>query len=287
MKITNVFGLPESLVNAVSNDNYTAGPCDISCTTLLSPPRKVALEIKHASELTEDVSDRIWALFGQSIHVVLERAEREAMTERRYSIQRQNWIISGAFDRFSLTNGILQDFKVTTTWSVRDGPRQEWENQLNILATILREHGFDVKKLEVVVILRDWSKSVAQRGGEYPTAPALKIPIDLWSEERCEEYIDERIRLHQAARIKLPECTPDEKWSRPDVWALMKEGRKTAVRVFDNDADAYAALEVAGVKYFIEHRPGKDVRCSDYCTAALFCEQYQKSSAGKEMSSSA
>ena len=103
----------------------------------------------------------------------------------------------------------------------------------------------------------------------------MKLEIPLWTEEKCEFYLDERIRLHQAARVELPLCTPEERWATADSWALLKEGRKTAVRLFDKEADAQAALQAAGAKHTVEHRPGRNVRCESYCSAAPFCDQYQ------------
>jgi len=279
MHITNKFNLPEAIFNAIRNDPYTSGPCDISVTRLISPPRKVALERQHFKDLEEDASDRVWSLFGQAMHVVLERAEHVADTETRLSIERQGWNISGQFDRFDPVTGILTDYKVTSCYSVKNGSRSEWIAQMNFLATLLREHGYTVNQLQIVVILRDWSKSQAQRSSDYPTQPVVTIDIPLWSEEKCEEYIDERIRLHQAARDKLPECSAEERWQTANIYALMKEGRKTAVKLFEDENEAEAACKAAGDKHHLVFRPGKSIRCENYCPAAPFCEQYQREKA--------
>jgi hypothetical protein len=236
----------------------------------------VALESKHLKDIEEDVVDRVWSLFGQTIHTILERSEHTAMTEKRLTITRQDWVISGQFDRFAADEGVLSEYKVTSTYSVKDGGKEDWEAQLNILAHILREHGHPVKSLQVCVILRDWRRSLADRSQDYPHSPVLTINVPLWSEERCEEFIDHRIRLHQAARLALPECSSEERWASPDIWALMKEGRKTAVRLFESEPEAQAALEEAGPKHFLEHRPGKDTRCESYCPAAPFCDQWRR-----------
>lgn len=276
MKITNKFNLPESIVSAIRNDPYTSGPCHISVTRLISPPRKVALEKAHYKDLEEDASDRVWSLFGQAMHVVLERAGQNAITEARHSIERQGWVLSGALDHFDSTTGLLSDYKVTSCYAIKNGSRSEWIAQMNILATILREHGYTVNQLQIVVILRDWSKSQAHRSTDYPTQPVVVIEVPLWSEEKCEEYIDERIRLHQAARDKLPECSAEERWQTADVFALMKEGRKTAVKLYDSKAEADEALKAAGEKHSLVLRPGKSIRCEGYCPVAQFCEQWRQ-----------
>jgi len=279
MRITNKFNLPEAIVNAIKNDPYNAGDCDISVTRLISPPRKVALERQHFKDLELEAVDMFWALFGQSIHVILERAELVADTETRLVIERQGWKISGQFDRFDPISGILTDYKVTSCYSVKNGSRSEWIAQMNILATLLREHGYTVKQLQIVVILRDWSKSQAQRSSDYPTQPVVTIDIPLWSEEKCEEYIDERIRLHQVARDKLPDCSAEERWQTANIYALMKEGRKTAVKLFEDENEAEVACKAAGDKHHLVFRPGRSIRCENYCPAAPFCEQYQREKA--------
>jgi len=276
MRITNKFNLPESIVNAIRNDPYTSGPCDISVTRLISPPRKVALEKAHYKELEEDASDRVWSLFGQAMHVVLERAENIADTEERLSLNRQGWEISGQFDRFDPISGILSDYKVTSTYSIKNGHRSEWEAQMNILATVLREHNYQVNKLQIIVLLRDWNKSMAQRSPEYPPQPVVVIEIPLWSEEKCEEYIDERIRIHQAASNILPECSASERWQTANVWALMKEARKSAVKLYEDEAEAEESCKIAGDKHYLVLRPGRSIRCESYCPAAPFCEQWQQ-----------
>lgn len=80
-KLHNRAGLPESIARAVSNDGYDSGrPKDVdpsryfTTTTLVAPTRQVHLKRRHADEIEEDVSDRIWSLLGQSVHTILERA---------------------------------------------------------------------------------------------------------------------------------------------------------------------------------------------------------------------
>ncbi|MBF0503396.1 MAG: hypothetical protein HQM09_24970, partial [Candidatus Riflebacteria bacterium] len=274
MKITNVFGLPDAIVKAIVNDSYNAGPCDISCTRLVDSPRKVALEVQHAKDLVEDVSDRIWSLFGQSIHTILERADSTtALKENRLTMTRQNWVISGQFDRFVVADGLLQEYKTTSVFAVKDECRQSWQTQLNVQAHLLREHGYTVNKLQVCAILRDWRRSQADRTQDYPISPVLTIDIPLWTPEKAEEWIDTAVRKHQAARIELPEC--EDRWETPTTYALMRAGRKTAVRVYDNQIDADNALAAAGPNHELVCRRGRNLRCEQYCSVRDYCSQYQ------------
>lgn len=279
MILTNRLGLPASIVNAVSRDNYSRGDAHISVTTLIGPARKRILERVHGDELTEDVADRIWALFGQVTHGILERHDDEAKTEERLFIERHGWRISGQFDRLVLETGVLGDYKTTSTYSVKDGPKAEWTAQANIYALMLREHGYTVNKLQIVVILRDFQKSKAQHDPSYPQAPVVVLDVPMWSATETEQYILERLRAHANAQHVLPLCTPEERWERPAKFALVKDGNKRATSLHDTREDAESALTVAmsdakkGVTFKIDERPAEPVRCRDYCSCRPVCVQ--------------
>jgi hypothetical protein len=279
MILTNKLGLPQSIVNAVSRDPYSRGDAHISVTTLVGPARKRMLEIMHGDELTEDVSDRIWALLGSLAHEILERNDREAWTEERLYITRHGWRISGKFDRVLLEDGLLQDYKLTSTYSIKDGVKPEHVAQGNLYKTMLIEHGHAVTRAEVVAVLRDWQKSKAQHDPGYPQAPVVILPVGLWSPERCEQYILDRLRAHANAQHVLPLCTAEERWERPAKFALVKDGNKRATSLHDTREEAENALVVAtsdakkGVTFRIDERPAEQVRCESYCPARPVCRQ--------------
>jgi hypothetical protein len=277
MNLTNKLGLPRSLENAVRNDKYDRGNAHISVTGLIGPARKRYLEQLHAEEITEDVAERIWALMGQIAHGILERADDQAWCEERLFIERFGWRISGQFDRYLLEeDGRLQDYKLTSTYAIRDGVKPEWEAQENIYALMLREHGYHVSKLEIVAILRDWQKAKAKHTEDYPQVPALVIPVPIWNPSITEDYIQIRLNLHSKAHRNLPECTADERWERPAVYALHKIGNKRATKLFDTEAEAHEALAAIDSGYEIQLRPAEQKRCEDYCNALPFCTQGQK-----------
>ena len=277
MKITNKLNLPSSLAKAVSNDRYSRGDAHISVTGLIGPARKRYLEQLHADEITEDVAERIWALMGQITHGILERADDQAWCEERLFIERFGWRISGQFDRYLLEeDGLLQDYKMTSTYSIKDGVKPEWEAQENIYALMLREHGYLVSRLEVVCILRDWQKAKAKHTEDYPQVPALVIPVPVWDQGMTEDYIKIRLNLHSKAHRNLPECTADERWERPAVYALHKIGNKRATKLYAAENEAAQALKETGPGHEIQHRPAEQRRCLDYCQALPFCDQGQR-----------
>lgn len=276
MRLTNRTGLPAAIVDAVRNDPYGRGDADISVTQLIAPPRKVALEAAHADELIEDASERIWSLLGQSIHTILERANRTGIAERRLSMAVEGWVISGGMDLYD-EDGVLVDYKTTSAWSCKKGPKSEWTEQLNVYSEILRANGYPVKGLRVVAILRDWSTLEAARDANYPQTQVIQFDIELWAPERAAKYVRERVILHKQSRMTLPECSDAERWAKPPTFALMKEGRKHAVKLYDKEADALAHASVDPKLLRVEVRPGESTRCRFYCGAAPFCKQYQNS----------
>lgn len=271
MILTNKSNLPQAIVDAVQNDPYSSGGADISVTQLIAPPRKVALEKTFSLEITEDAADRIWSLLGQSIHTILERANRVGIAERRLSMACEGWTISGGMDLYD-EDGVIVDYKTTSAWSCKGGVKEEWVRQLNVYAEILRANGHPVKGLRVVAILRDWSKLEAARDAEYPQSQVSSLSVPLWTPEQAKHYIHERVILHRQARVSLPECSPEERWAKPTVYAVMKPGRKTAVRLFTDSTSAQAMA--MGLKdHFVTERPGADTRCQFYCSASKFCSQ--------------
>ncbi len=282
--LTNRAALPQAILDAVTNDGYSKGDADISVTGLLRPPRIGILEMIHESEIVEDASDRIWSLFGQAIHTILERANRTAIAERRLSIEVEGWKISGGMDVYE-ESGILMDYKTTSVWKVIKGDLEEWTKQLNLYAVILRHHGHAVNKLQVVAILRDWSKMEAERDAAYPQSQVVNIDIPLWSPEIALAFMHERVILHKQANLKLPECSPEDRWARPDVYAVMKTGRKSAVKLYSNMNEAKAHVGFDR-QLSVTHRPGMSVRCKAYCAVSKFCTQYQESLASETLPTS-
>src|SRR3990167_8756480 len=97
---TNKFGLDEGLAEAIRNDPYELVG-DISVTGLLRPPQIAALELAHADEITQDVSEGLWRLLGEAMHYVVSKAEvAGSIVEHRLTTEVLGWTVSGQFDRY-------------------------------------------------------------------------------------------------------------------------------------------------------------------------------------------
>lgn len=285
MNLTNRLGLPAPLVKAVTRHGHERKPNRISVTEMIQPPQIRALSIRHESSIEEDAGDRIWSLLGTLLHGVLERNAqglKDAITEEALTIEIEGWTVVGHYDlsEMVLDGELLTDWKLTSVWSVKEGLKPEWEQQLNCYAQLIRSAGRNVDQIQVVAIGRDWSKNKARFDSSYPQEQVKVIAVPLWTEDDTLEFITERVRLHQEAeKGKWPDCTPEERWARPTQWAVMKKGQKKAVKLYESKHAAEWA--VAKDQYIVE-RPGESVRCNAYCAVANVCPQKARMEAAIE-----
>ena len=280
MKITNQFNLPQIVVDALTQDDYTKGKSNRSVTQLIDSPQVAILQREHHDEMSQDVVDFLWSRFGTSVHGMFEKAVEDTtavgvVSEERLYAEVEGWTISGAIDLQELhDDGVLvSDYKVTSVWSVIHD-KTEWHNQLNAYAWLVRSaKDLPVKGLRIIAILRDWQRRKAQMEEDYPKSPVHIVHIPLWSEDDADKYIRGRVRLHQEAEYDylvsgsdLPACTAAERWEKPTTYAVLKKGRKRAVRVLTTREEAESYIEPLGTGHAIEERLGESTRCSqDWC----------------------
>ena len=283
--VTNKFNLPKFVVDALTYSDYTRGDSDISVTQLIDSPRIARLQREHADEQTKDAVDFVWSRFGTSVHVMFEESLKatgsDVITEERLFTETQGWKLSGAIDAQEVSDDgvIISDFKVTSAWSVIYG-KSSWNTQLNVYAYLVRKaKGQTVKKLQIVALLRDWVRSKAQQGGEYPTAPIVVLDIPMWSEAEQDAYVESQIKKHMEATNTdqpLIFCSSEETWQKDTVYAVMKKGRKSAVKLYKTEAEAVERAEKEGSNHSVEVRKGEKTRCKgDWCGVSKWCDQYQ------------
>ncbi len=280
MKITNKFNLPEPLVKAITAGEYKRG--EYSASMLPSPPQIRALEQRYWDEIVIDVSDRIWILLGRAVHYILEKAEMSDMLqEEKLKIEVMGQKILAHPDLLSLT--AIDDYKITGAYTMVFSPegKKEWIAQENIYRYIAYEYGFNkINKLNIITIFRDWKKNLALANKEYPQHQVGKISAPVWTIEDTLKYIKERLTLHMQAESlpdnKLPECSFEERWEKITKYAVKKEGRKSAVRVFETKEQAEKLIEEKGDKHSLEIRPGERTRCEHFCNINKRCCQYQQ-----------
>jgi len=281
MIITNKYNLPQSLVRAVTwqpdEPDY-----DYRVSELVNSPRIVQLRRRHDAEITVDVSDMLYILDGLSIHYILEKgAGKNELAEERLIVKIGNIKIKGQPDllrdeeSLSLEGYELIDYKRTSVWSYvfHKNGRPEWQAAQNVYRFLLADYGFDIRKLSVCCLFRDWVKS-RRFEADYPDIPAKMIELPIW--ENPKDYILDRLAVHEQAKFctddKLPLCSKEERWERPTKYALMKQGRKSAVKLWEDKHFAAAAQLARGDDYYIEIRTGQSVRCAEYCQVKPWCD---------------
>jgi len=281
MVITNQFGVPEPLVTLASRQFYTKGKAQYSVTEIMAPPKIKRLREKYDGQIKQDVSDMLWNLLGSALHVVMERGDTDGwVMEERIFCEVDGVTISGAIDLQQETpDGIvLIDYKFTSAWAVMQR-KEEWHQQLNmykwLVETVKRKK---VIGLKICALVRDFSRHETREG--YPKAPIEIVDIPMWDIVKTEAYVRERLNLHRDAKVaadfgdELPPCSDEDRWQSETTYAVKRDGRKTAIRVFKSIDEATALAEKE--KGYVETRLGEPRRCTgNYCGVADWCEQYQ------------
>jgi hypothetical protein len=281
MKITNKLNLPAGLVKAVSTERHNAAGC-ISATTLLKGVKEIILAERHWEELEDDVSDRVWAIWGTAVHSLLQQEGENDFAELEMSHKVDGITVTGRIDNYDMQNGIICDYKTASVWKVKFSDFDDWRKQGMIYAWLLRKNDLSVNKCRFITLLKDHSKTDAARDRQYPANPvfvyefdvsfANLIKIDTFIRNKVRDYL----RGLELADDKVPPCNPDERWDKATKYAVKKEGRKTAVRLLDDQAEAETMAAELGKGHFVEIRPGESTKCQSYCLCCGFCNYYQR-----------
>jgi hypothetical protein len=284
MNLTNKHGLPQTFVNVIQRPSYSRGSSEISVTEILSPPQLVLLRRRHADDIEVDAADQVWSLFGSAVHNILQHGKDDNhVVEERLFTTFEGWRISGQVDLQEYQadgSVIISDYKVTSAWTVQQ-EKTEWVDQLNMYAWLVeRVKGHPVTALQIIGIVRDWSRREAANKEAYPQAPIVTLDIPIWDFQAREEFVRTRLSQHNEANFsavsgEMPACTPEEMWEKPTTYAVMKEGGKRAKKVFLVKQEAEAFMADQKGTHFIETREGGRTRCDSFCQVAPFCQQYQ------------
>ena len=281
MKITNKQGLPAPLVALLAREYYSKGASQYSVTELMSPPKIRRMREQFDEEIETDVTKLIASQLGTFMHGKLEGKVIEGYTnEERIFHSIDGVTISGAIDLQQQTpDGIvIIDYKFVKAWSVMQN-KEDWVTQLNIYKWLVET----VKKqkvcgLKICAIIKDYTPHSNQEG--YPEAEAVMIDIPLWDSVKTETYVRTRLEMHRTAKQAqefgedLQPCTDEERWMSETIYAVKREGRKTAIRVFKSIEEANELAEKE--KGYVEERKGEPKRCTgDFCGVSKWCKQYQ------------
>jgi len=285
MPITNKYGLSTPWIRIAEQNLYDKVGWR-SATELVGPVRLAMLRDRHREHIEVDVCDMSHAILGEAVHTLLERAGDDAITEQRFIIDVMGKEVSMKPDRFEPEAEHLRDFKTAKVWAYVLGTKDEWVRQTNIYAHGLRQHGHTVSEISIELLIKDWDYKgplgqTTIPKNEYPESPIIRIPVDVWLDADVEDYLRDRVMLfmdlEDTPDNELPICTMEERWGRPDKWAVKKKGGKRALSGGANFETEQDALDFAVTKNHpcdIEFRPGKSTRCEHFCDAKMFCNYY-------------
>lgn len=286
--LTNSLNLPQPFVDAATS-SHKYKPNRYSVTEVLGGTCEALLKRRHQGEQDEDVADRVWAIFGTAVHKVLQEAKATD------SQLQENWLsvpikgtkyeLSGIFDLYDDSTKTVTDWKTCATWKVIFGDFEDWRKQTLMYCWMLRQLDIDARRGEIVAIMRDHNMRKAKTEKDYPKHPVYRIGWDFTEEDfdGIEDDINCWFALvanqEKVDTDNLLACSSKQRWHKPDKWAVMKDGRKRAVRVFEDEEEAVELLnrlKETDKGHHIEFREGEDTRCQSYCSVAQFCPYGQK-----------
>ena len=280
MKITNKYGLPEQLVGKVGTTPHNS-PGNVSATTLLKGTKEIVLTKRHWESLEDDVSNRVWALFGTATHSLLEEDGETSFSEEFLSIQIGEKKLTGKMDLYDMATKVITDYKTASVWKIKFNDFSDWRRQGLIYDYLCRANGLEVETIRFIALLKDHSKTQAKREAGYPQSPVFVYEVKPTQEDRDEteafilDKINAIIEAEKLADDEIEPCSEAERWAKPSKFAVMKEGRKTAVKLYDNEQDAKAHVEGEGKGFYVEHRKGESTKCDGYCLVKDFCSFYK------------
>ena len=248
---------PEPFRRWLFQDNHRSEKGGISCTQLISPLRAFVLQMQNNGG-TKSVNSRLLAAIGTATHKAIEstlstddRNELGIEQEVYMWLRVDEFTLSGTADL--VCDGEIWDYKTTSVRKFKETPK-EWVEQLNIYAYMYRRTmGKDVKKLQILIIARDFVQSKATYQAEYPKMAFKVVDIPLWDDDKTDAFIRERIAKAKAVlsgEKPLPLCTNEEMWVDDRPYAVMRTGQKNAIKLYASKEEANKHAEDLALKPF-------------------------------------
>ena len=211
----------------------------------------------------------------------MEKYEDGNFHEEKFDIAVSKSRVTGVVDSYDMERGIINDWKTASVYKIMKGDFSDWYKQGMTYAWLLKQNGLDVRCCRFIALLKDHSMTKAETDSSYPQAPVFTYEFEVTPEEleQTGARITAKVKDIEAAELlgddDIAPCTAEERWADSDKYAVMKNGRKTAVRVFDQlEAAANCAGEL-GNSYYVETRPAVSRKCGKYCLCKDFCSFYR------------
>lgn len=281
MKITNRENLPSGFYNACLG-RYERVEGTYSVTELQKGSTEIVLSRRHYDDIEEDCSDMVWSVFGSAVHSIMEKhtVGETQVSEMGFTGKAGDAKVSGHIDLFDAEKLVVCDYKTCSVWKIVFGDYKDWRNQLLAYCWLLDQNGFKARRGVIVAIMKDHSKREARYKPDYPQSPVKRMVFDFTDQdlEDYEQGIEAKVAEIESLSIvedkDLPPCLPEERWAKPTTFAVMKKGRKTAMRVLNSMTEAENWMENNSGDS-IAVREGEDVKCEGYCSVNTWCPYWQ------------
>lgn len=322
MKVTNEHDVSLALSVWLLYDeyDYVDNPKYLSATTLLKPLKQIVM--KHRVDFSDksiDVMDMVATSMGSGLHGSIEQAWHKGhkvalkklgypqrvidavvinpekadfeknpdlipvYLEKRGTKVLNGWTIGGKFD--IVTEGLLQDFKSTSTYSWVSGSRDDEHKMQGSIYRWLHDDIITEDVIRINYIFTDFMKYMAASNPKYPARRIMHKDIPLMPYARTEAWVGEKLNLidkyWDAPEEEIPECTDEELWRSEPQFKYFSDPIKAeqpgarSTKNFDDMMSARQYMAEKGGKGVIKVIEGQVKRC-DYCAVASICKQRER-----------
>lgn len=290
MNITNNKNLPEVIVRKINREKHNA-PHTVSATTLKSGTRAFWLTDRHDSEITVDVVNMLWALWGTVAHTILEEEDENTFVEEKVEkLIQGDWKVTGRIDGYNMLTCEVYDWKTTSAWKIVYKNFDDWKFQGLVYAWLLKQNGLECKKCRFIAMLKDHSRKDAMFNTSYPQEPVSIYEFDVTEKDLADIEIKIRAKMKEIIENEntpddeLPLCTPEERWQKTEYAVFKNKTSKRAEKVFNeknfpNTSDEELLRLANEFKDAIGGElvdRSKDGKCDGYCACCEFCTYWQE-----------
>lgn len=267
--------LPTPFLRCILDNTYDGGTSEFTTTGLIGPPRKSHFKAQ-GYESIETPTGAFYSTLGTILHKILELYAREdegEIAERRLYATIQGHTISGQIDLYE------KSIKTVSDWKFIGGEQRKikpdhWK-QLQINGRLAELNGWEVESVAICYFIRDWKMMQALQD---PSALQFGVQpyVVPYEREEAIKLIDQCVKEHAEAKAGNPrDCTREEKWQDPPIFAIIKNGGKRAINggLCSTLAEANEKIKPG---HHIQTRSAVRKYCKLLCSYAHCCPQKKK-----------
>lgn len=213
-------------------------------------------------------------------------------TENEQVITKKDVTVFGDIPLYDIEEGVLYYPQVcnVNAWGKQD-MRRSWIQESSVQAQILRSNGYDVKRIECLMIFKDWFSSRHGNFKDYPAKQVARLELPLKPEEKMKDFIRARAIQHlRTQEGDVPLCSNADTWKESDSYNVSfvdAEGTPTRTAkggfLIEKDAEDYITKNKWKLaKTIVVKKEGVHKRCEGYCPVRDYCDQRKKREAAKE-----